>query len=240
MDIETETVTNGVGHFVILKNPNEWTGNHIRRSDEKWMRDIVDKYADQNKVALDIGSCFGLHSLHMSRKFKRVLSFEPQSLAAKLSRRTFFLNGVHNVEVFNVACSDISGMIEFPDIKYNGTNNIGGLSAAYDVGPDKNTNAGWDGKSRVSVPSNTIDAVMSGSLNGESVGFVKIDVEGYEYKALKGAEQTLRRFLCPLAIELKDFPIGNLDKVHELLTDIGYTDCQSVGNSKWDYLYQKA
>lgn len=239
MAVLHETVTNRVGHFVVLKNPNEWTGNHIRRSDEGWMREIIDKYADQSKIALDIGSCFGLHSVHMSRKFKRVLAFEPQEVAARLSKRTFFLNSIDNVEVHNIACSDVTGTVDFPSIDYNGVNNVGGLSAAYDVGPDRNTNAGWDGHSKVSIPSDTIDAVMSESLHGDSIGFIKIDVEGFEYKALRGAEQTLRKFLCPLAIELKDFPVGNLDKVHDLLTDIGYTDCQSVGNSKWDYLYQK-
>ena len=239
MNVLTETVTNRVGHFVILKNPNEWTGNHIRCSDEGFMRVTIDRYADQNKIALDVGSCFGLHSVYMSRKFKRVLAFEPQEIAVKLSKRTFFLNGIDNVEVFNIACSDAAGFVDFPSINYNGTNNVGGLSAAYDVGPDRNTNAGWDGRTKISVPSNMIDAVLPGALRGESVGFIKIDVEGFEYKALCGAEQTLRNFLCPLAIELKDFPEGNLDKVHELLMDIGYTDCQSVGNSKWDYLYQK-
>lgn len=238
MAVLHETVTNRVGHFVILKNPNEWTGNHIRRSDEGWMRDIIDKYADSDKIALDIGSCFGLHSVYMSRKFKRVLAFEPQYLAAKLSERTFFLNGIDNVEVFNIACSDVAGAVDFPSINYDGVNNVGGLSAAYDVGPDRNTNAGWDGQSKISIPSDTVDAVLS-KLDGDSLGFIKMDVEGFEYRALKGAEQTLRKFLCPLTIELKDYPEGNLDKVHELLTDIGYTDYQSIGNSKWDYLYQK-
>lgn len=237
MEIFTETISNNMGHFVILKNPNERTGNHVRRSGEAWMRVIIDKLADKTKSALDIGSCFGLHSLYMSQNFKSVFAFEPQKLIAELSKRTFVLNDINNVTVFNIACSNSVGSIDFPDIDYAMATNIGGLSAAYKVGPDRNTNAGWDGSSTISIPSNTIDALMLESLRDGSIGFIKIDVEGFEYKVLKGAEQTLKAFLCPLAIELKDFPEGNLDRVHDLLMDIGYTDCQSVGNSKWDYLY---
>ncbi len=237
MAVETETVTNKIGHFVILKNPDEWTGNHVRRGDEAWMRDIIDRYADETKRALDIGSCYGLHTLHMSRKFATVWAFEPQYLMAKLSERTFFLNGAKNVKVINVACSDASGFVEFPKIDYHGIGNVGGLSAAYDVGPDKNTNAAWDGVSRVSVPCDTIDNLLS-DADPLTIGFIKMDVEGYELKALKGAEKTLRENLCPLAIEIKDFPEGNLEKVHTFLTGIGYNNRESCGNSKWDYLYR--
>lgn len=237
--IATETVTNNVGHFVILKNPNEWTGNHIRRSDERWMRDVIDKYADDNKIALDIGSCLGLHSLYMSRCFKRVIAFEPQAMISELSRRTFKLNWATNIEIFNMACSDMAGSVDFPKINYDAANNIGGLSAAYDTGPDRNTNAGWDGSSKMSVPSNTIDAVLSEVLHDDYIGFIKMDVEGFEYRALKGAERTLRKFLCPLAIEIKDFPEGNLVKVNDFLMEIGYGNCQPFGNSKWDYLYSR-
>lgn len=236
MAVETETVTNEVGHFAILKNPKEWTGNHIRRGDERWMREVIDRYADETERALDIGSCFGLHTLYMSRKFATVWAFEPQYLMARLSRRTFRLNGANNIRVFNIACSDHAGTLEFPQIDYNGANNVGGLSAAYDVGPDKNTNAGWDGVSRIPIQCCTIDRILGPS--GGPVGFIKMDVEGYELKALKGAEKTLRKNLCPLAIEIKDFPEGNLEKVHTFLTEIGYNSCESFGNSNWDYLYR--
>lgn len=235
--IGTETVSNNVGHFVIFANPNEWTGNHIRRSDEGYMRQVIDKFADGSKVALDVGSCFGLHGLYMSKKFKAVLAFEPQKIIASLSERTFFLNGIDNVRVFNMACSDTAEEVDFPSIGYEKTHNVGGLSAAYNEGPDANTNVGWDGESIISVQSDTIDAMLSDYLLDLSIGFIKIDVEGFEYRVLKGAEQMLKKFLCPLAIEIKDFPEGNRAKTHKLLIDIGYNNFQDIGNSGYDYLY---
>lgn len=235
LSIATETVSTDLGYFVVLKNPNDRTSNQMRNGGpERWMHSLIDRYADGNKIAVDIGSCLGFHSAYMSRKFKSVIAFEPQRIIAELSQRSFFLNGIHNIEVFIAACSDTSDEVVFPAIDYNTTKNIGGISIAYKDNGDPNTNTGWDRISYITTWAVRVDSVIA---DKHIVGFVKIDVEGYEYKALKGMEYILRKSLPPLVIEIKDFPEGNLNKVHGLLMDIGYIDRQSIGNSTWDYLY---
>jgi FkbM family methyltransferase len=46
--------------------------------------------------------------------------------------------------------------------------------------------------SAVRVPVTTLDEVWQTSLGGASVRFVKMDIEGYELKALRGADRLLR------------------------------------------------
>ncbi len=54
---------------------------------------------------------------------------------------------------------------------------------------------------QAAVPVQTIDALVeSGQI--ERVDFVKMDIEGYELKALRGAEATIRRFRPKLAISI--------------------------------------
>jgi hypothetical protein len=47
--------------------------------------------------------------------------------------------------------------------------------------------------------------------------FIKLDVQGYEYKALKGGEETLRKHQPVLLIETPN------QKTREFLTGLGYT-----------------
>jgi len=236
--IPVETVSTDIGDFVVLKNRHDRTSNHMRNGgQERWMHDIIDRHANKDKIAIDMGSSLGFHSAYMSRAFKHVIAFEPQRMVAGLSERSFFLNGLNNIEVYKMACSDANEKIELPVIDYNATKNVGGISMAYREDGDPNTNTGWDGISYTSVQSITLDELLSESFGSESVGFMKIDVEGFEYRALKGAKQTLRQSLCPLVVEIRDFPAGNFDRVDGLLMSIGYTDRENVGNSRWDYLY---
>lgn len=235
MELSVETVRTRAGHFVILKNPKDRTSCHMRGGGyERWMHSIIDSYRDDEKIAIDVGASFGFHSFAMSRNFGRVISFEPQAGIANLLARSCFLNGKTNIEVINAFCSDKNGSVDFPVIDYDQTTNVGAITIADGQKEDRYANTGWDGESYTAVPSITIDDYLDGS--SAAVGFIKIDVDGSEYKVLKGAQDTLTRNLCPLIIEIRDIPEGNRQKVHELLFNIGYNTVQNVGNSEWDFL----
>jgi FkbM family methyltransferase len=70
----------------------------------------------------------------------------------------------------------------------------------------------------VPVPIETID-----SFNFENVTFIKYDIEGYELKALKGSEQTIKKYNPVIVIEQNrgnSFP-------QELLESWGYK-CKGI------------
>lgn len=233
--IEIDTATMSIGKFTILRNPQDRISNKLRAGRfEEWMKPLIDSYADRNKIAIDMGSNLGVHSVSMAKAFGHVLAFEPQAVIAHLSRQTFRDNGFTNITVINAACSDASGTIDFPIIDYGTTKNCGSVSAA---DGEQIHSSGWDGESYTPVCAVSVDEVFDSTFPDGVVGFIKIDVEGYEYKALKGAEQIFRRFLCPVVIELKDRPTGNMSRVHAFFMDIGYNDRRGVGYQNWDYLY---
>ena len=67
------------------------------------------------------------------------------------------------------------------------------------------------------------------------IGFMKIDVEGFEYDVLKGGERLLADMGPDIYIEIKDGD-GKFDRVNGLLESFGYVMTERIYS---DYLYRK-
>jgi len=89
------------------------------------------------------------------------------------------------------------------------------------------------GRGDLKVPTRTID-----SYNFESVDFIKLDVEGHEYKCIQGAEQTIKKFTPVIIIEQNkdDFSAS------ELLKQWGYKIVHEMhlGNMLHDFIMVKS
>jgi hypothetical protein len=69
----------------------------------------------------------------------------------------------------------------------------------------------------------TIDEVAARTeFVGRSIDFLKVDVEGYEYEVLKGAERTLRRHMPLVVCEIEARHNPRFLKTFELLKELGY------------------
>ena len=68
-------------------------------------------------------------------------------------------------------------------------------------------------RGHVSVKIRTLD-----SYNLKNVTFIKYDIEGYELRAIKGSEQTIKKYNPVIVVEQNK---GNLDSVN-LLKSWGY------------------
>jgi FkbM family methyltransferase len=131
-------------------------------------------------VALDIGANLGWYSLLLARRWPRarIHAFEPEPRNLALLRRNLAQNGITNVTVHPVAVAEKSGTMQF--FPY----------------PDKNMGrhslVPMDGIAPIAVPVVTIDDFLrEHRIDPREVGFVKIDVEGYEMPALQGASSLL-------------------------------------------------
>ena len=79
---------------------NDYLFNEIKRGNifpDYFIREIIDKYVKKDSVCLDIGANLGYVSIYLSKKCKRVYSFEPQHVVFFQLCANLFLNECFNV-----------------------------------------------------------------------------------------------------------------------------------------------
>lgn len=136
----------------------------------------------QNSTAIDIGANIGNHSIEFSKFFANVICFEPNPrtfdiLAANTKR-------IHNVQIFPWGCSSKVNKIKF----HEDFNNIGASSRVVDINSD----------SDFEVYVKPLDEMIETLRN---VSLIKIDVEGMEFSALKGAEKVITKHYPVICFE---------------------------------------
>ncbi len=142
------------------------------------MRDIADGLRAQGRpvVVYDIGANIGHHTLFISRRSDRVISFEPFEAVRRKLEEKVVANRLTNVEVYPVALGAENG--SFPFYPPTGANSgTGSLLPLSDAAP-------------IEVPVRRgDDLVREDGLPAPTL--VKIDVEGSEPAALAGLRDTL-------------------------------------------------
>jgi FkbM family methyltransferase len=132
--------------------------------------EIFNRYVNKDTVFLDIGANIGTISVAMAKHVKEVHSFEPVEENLELLTENIKLNQVTNIQVHPVALGSHSGTVRLalPDPTYD--------AGSYTV---------EEGDGNVSLI--TLD-----SLDLQPT-FIKMDIEGYEIEALKGARATIQK-----------------------------------------------
>jgi FkbM family methyltransferase len=132
-------------------------------------------------ACIDIGANMGVvAALVASKSRNRVIAVEPNLEAARRAACAFALNGLENVSLVVAAIGDHCGEATF--YSSAGSSDAASLSSETLEGQLQKT----------TVPLLTVDALV-GKLDILKVGFLKIDVEGYEPQAIAGAKDTIRR-----------------------------------------------
>jgi len=154
--------------------------------------DFAQKVLPRFRTCIDIGSNNACNAIHYAERFHTVECFEPTPLAQTLWKNTVRDNAVTNVSLHTEALAECAGVTEIITHERNGGHNH---LAHY----DKNPRARRDrlGRDTVAVQTQTLD-----SYSFTRVDFIKIDVEGYEWFVLQGAEQTIQRERPLLQLEI--------------------------------------
>jgi len=128
----------------------------------------------------DIGANIGQHSLYMSQFAAAVHAFEPFDEVSKKLEHQVSLNAIENIALHKVGLSDISEKLTF----YAPTGSNQGIGSF-----DANTvSKGNEALGELSLKNG--DELFT-ELAIEQVDLMKIDVEGFEKRTLKGLRQTL-------------------------------------------------
>jgi FkbM family methyltransferase len=165
-------------------------GSIIReREYEPHMTGIFQQFVRPKMQVLDVGANMGYFSLlaaSLVGSTGHVYSWEPSPENVKLLLASKQLNQFSNIEIVQAAAGARSGLLKyFPNFS-NGL--------VMEIGEERPEEA---------VPAETVMALRIDDYvpHDAKIGFIKIDVEGFEYEALSGAMDTIRRNLPIIATE---------------------------------------
>lgn len=168
----------------------------------------------KEKIAIDAGANVGSYSRVLLQYFNNVIAFEPvRETFLCLERNMHEAQQFHRVELYNSAVSD---RWEYVKIK-----------------------KGWARLSMTAsvAPGGDISAIPIDELQLKNVGFLKLDVEGYELKALVGAHNTIIESKPIIFMEVKPEEEENLSnpyEAHNYVLNCGYQIVQKLGRN-WVY-----
>ena len=179
--------------------------------DEQHLRNWRETYAmarpfiEKGTTGIDVGCREGGFSAQMEQDFDHVYAFDFRN---KINE---FIRNVKDITKFTYT---VCGIGEQEGFSYTSSDRVGRIKD----------------RGNIKVPIKTID-----SFQYENVGFIKYDIEGYELRAIKGSEKTIKKYFPVIVVEQNK---GNLDSVR-LLEEWGYT-CKGVDEMfKQDYLMVK-
>ena len=172
-------------------------------------------------IAFDIGANIGITTRLLSQNYRLVIALEPSSQ----NRAAIFRNqisGVNNVLVYPFAASSKSGneKIRISDSSCGGNS----LSDVDLPNPDRFED----------IELVKIDDLIIGNIffKNRNISFIKLDIQGYELLALKGAEKIINQFKPTIICEVMTSFYSNEEKIDNFLITKGYEKVLSFGKDR--------
>ena len=194
--------------------PEEWGFKVINETHEPEIFDIIKETVGPNKVCYDIGCHYAWFSVAwLSRGGWFVEAFEPSEKNVSIINETIKKNRYSSkIRLHDFALGDeamISKLYMFP----------GDSSRNYIQDSNMKTNS--DDLNRLKdIEIKTIDDLYYNDLL-KKPDLIKIDVEGFEYKVLKGAQRLLNEIKPKVVVEIHDAENGLM--VSDFMNKAGYS-----------------
>jgi FkbM family methyltransferase len=170
---------------------------------------------------VDVGANVGMYSIRLASHFRKVYAFEPNPNVLPALKKRVEDKSRTNITIFPMALSDMDGQAEFYLDSHEGfTGSAETLMPffKYNPGPELGTGPAhtYVGKKSVTVTTATYDDRIQ-----EIADLVKIDVEGAEFRVLKGARKALEdRRIRRIMVELHDKDAK--EELYEILGGYGF------------------
>ena len=165
----------------------------------------------KNLICFDVGCCHGSYAKILKKFSSRIYCFEPEKKNFNYLKDIFKFE--KKIKLFNFAISDQNShkILYTPDIIRHST-------------PNSTLN-----KQNIKIKNFNIQKVRTVTLdtfvkknNINKLDFIKIDVEGHEYKVVKSSIYTLKKFSPILLIELIKKNNNNFYKIIKLLNKLNF------------------
>lgn len=149
---------------------------------------LLPALVEPGKCSLDIGANKGVYTYHL-QKLGNVVAFEPiPQLAGKLLKAAF-----RNVEVHNCGIGSETTVAELRIPRHRKKRGLNTPAASFRA-PEEALPGDFE--------IHNIGVRRLDDFHFDNVGFIKLDVEGWEEQALRGGEETVASNRCTLLIEV--------------------------------------
>jgi FkbM family methyltransferase len=184
-------------------------------------------------TVIDIGANIGIHTILMSKLAGdegRVIAFEPIPHLIKRLNANLSLNNCRNVTISNYAIGNENKKITINAVNENDFN-----QGSSSVVVNEHLATGNVNTFKLDVDSRKLDHLCD-EFNITKLNFIKMDIEGFEFFALKGMLDVLNKFRPSMIIEYNcdrlDFLKISNDDFKNLIGT--HFDCYEI--SKRDYI----
>ena len=161
--------------------------------------EIINKFSDKNKSAVDVGVYRGIYSYKLSKEFKHVYAYEPNPLIFPFLEKNL-KKIISNLTIKNYALSNETGVADLKIPMRSKSFFKNNIEELYKLGcatiHNKNN---FENYEKINVKKIKLDQ----DLNDINLGFIKIDVEGHEKEVIEGAKNLIKTFKPILLVEIE-------------------------------------
>lgn len=181
-------------YYLPKQTQKDFVAMAVKRGEvfDKPVMDIISAAVQPGTSILDVGANYGQMSVLLSKLHDgscTVYSFEAQKMVYDILEKNLAANQCRNVKAYYNAVYDRNGeTLIFPEPDLVRFSSYG----SYGIDPT--------GSSGIPVTSITIDSIDF----SKPVSFIKVDIQGSDIFALRGAEQTIRKYRMPVIFEYEE------------------------------------
>jgi FkbM family methyltransferase len=184
--------------------------------DDQTELSILENVSKNNNIfLLDCGSNYGFYSLFVAslNSNNQIISIEASKTTSQLLKKNIELNSFKNIYLYNNALSDTDDEA----VIFNESENDWESSISH---------KSFKLSNQVKVFTKKIDSIIKAEKATENqILFIKLDIEGNEFKALKGAYNVIQKFEPIIIIEFSRFIFNLKDSklfLINFLKEFGY------------------
>lgn len=217
-------------NFIVSEETLKYFPYTFSREGNVWERNsillffhILKKLKSGN-IVVDVGAQCGSFSL-ISALLPSLdwIAIEPLVKARKCLEQNLKLNKIANVKVLPLAICEKVGRVTMNVCETNlGLSHTGALNLRFS---DNDSH-------QIEVDSASLDSLIYSHFREAKIGAIKIDIEGGEVKALKGAKKIISRDKPLILIENNEDNLlqsgVNQSSLNELMTELGYKSSVSI------------
>ena len=168
--------------------------------------DTIKKFSNKNKLLfVDCGCNYGFYSFYTASisRTNKIISIEASKNTSNEFIKNLHLNDFKNINFFNNAVSNSDG------------ENVSFYESINDW-ESSQTHSNFNFRSELKIKSVKIDSLLKDFILSDYIVVIKLDIEGNEINALKGALKVIKNSDPLIIIEFSKYIFENMDNIDYL------------------------